>query len=188
MAPTTAGHAGPNVLEDIVSTNIVTTAPGGNFNAGRTHLRWTDGQPAGHALNVAVRTACGREVTGIIGEHKAGALAGGITCKTCRGTSAFRNAERDQFLADHRAEVAQAESYVRSRFYPPLPVEYGALAVQAIHAVNDGDPYTLIPLGEHLDPLPRDAVDGKVTAARLVQILHLGHLIDDEAADLAYLD
>lgn len=86
------------------------------------------------------------------------------------------------------AQIAQAEAYVRTRFFPPLPVEYGALAVEAVELVNAGDPYARISVAG-LNPAPREtAEDGTVTAARLVSVLRLEHLIDDEASDLAYLE
>lgn len=132
-------------------------------------------------------TACGRKVDGITGTHEAGSLPAGL-CKNCRRTELFRTVAADWFRTEHAAEIAQAESFVRSRFFPPLPVAYGELAVRAVHAVNGGDPYLRLDV-DHLNPKPRaTGPDGKVTAARLVADLRLSHLIDDDAADIAYLD
>ena len=77
------------------------------------------------------------------------------------------------------AQVAQAEAYVRSRFYPPLPVEYGALAVEAVDLVNDGKGDVELDVG-HLNPIPRDAEDGKISALALVYALRLDHLVHPE--------
>jgi hypothetical protein len=79
--------------------------------------------------------------------------------------------------------VAQAEAYVQSRFYPPLPSEYGALAVQAVDACNEGDLYREFAVG-HLNPTPRYTdEDGNVTAAALVEVLRLGHMIEEDFDD-----
>lgn len=76
--------------------------------------------------------------------------------------------------------LAQAEAYVRTRFYPPLPVEYGALAVEAVERVNTWDDEPLDVTG--LDPLPRAAyvMDERVYVqpTDLVDALRLHHLID----------
>lgn len=86
---------------------------------------------------------------------------------------------------EYQRQVAQAEAYVRTRFYPPLPVEYGALAVQAVEAYNDEGGLATIALPADLPILPRGAYeeDGEilVTAAHLVEVLRLEHLIEDEA-------
>ncbi len=152
-----------------------------------THLLRHDGQPGEHGLSVAAVTACGREVTGYAGYHAGGYLPASVACRNCHRTSAFRDAADAVWVAEHAAEIAQAESYVRSRFYPPLPTAYGELAVRAVHAVNEGDPYAELDV-TGIDPQPAAARDGKVTAARLVSALRLSHLIDDEASDIAYLD
>lgn len=87
--------------------------------------------------------------------------------------------------------IAEAEAYVASRFFPPLPREYGALAVQAVDAVNAGDE-TPIDLPQYLNPKPREAyVDLDRTGPEdpelwvcdprvLVDILHLHHLIESQ--------
>ena len=80
------------------------------------------------------------------------------------------------------ALVAQAESYVRTRFFPPLPIEYGALAVEAVERVNAGDDTPLDVTG--LNPQPRGTydVDGHdhVDPRDVIQALRLWHLIDED--------
>lgn len=78
--------------------------------------------------------------------------------------------------------LMEARAYVQSRFFPPLPVEYGDLAVQAVDAVNGGYPFTLLDVSD-LDLQPRGTVDGKVTALHLVEVLHLIHLLDTDDED-----
>lgn len=154
-----------------------------------THLAAAQAETLASLVSRAhlTETACGRKVDGITGTHEAGSLPAGL-CKNCRRTELYRTVAAEWFRTEHAAEIAQAESYVRSRFFPPLPAEYGELAVRAVHAVNDGDPYRRFDVG-HLNPEPRGTgPDGKVTAARLVEVLRLSHLIDDDAADIAYLD
>lgn len=74
--------------------------------------------------------------------------------------------------------VIQAEAYVRSRFYPPLPHEYGRLAVEAVDAVNEGNPEHRLDVSG-LNPQPRQTdEDGTVRADALVEILRLEHLIE----------
>lgn len=80
--------------------------------------------------------------------------------------------------------VAQAEAYVRSRFYPPLPVEYGVLACEAVDACNAGTPDEEIDVSD-LNPQPRAAYDDGdgntvVTARDLVAVLRLEHLLAEE--------
>lgn len=91
----------------------------------------------------------------------------------------------DQILAEARTGlVASAESYVQSRFYPPLPRAYGALLVEAIETVNahsDG----LIELPEGLNPVPRGAVEDSegvlfIGARELVRILRAEHVLAGE--------
>jgi hypothetical protein len=128
--------------------------------------------------------ACGRRLAGWIGTHEAGPLASHL-CKNCQRTRAFTAAEQVLWERDNRSRIIDAMAYVTSRFYPPLPAEYGALAVRAVDAVNDGDPYVEIVLPAGLNPLPHDAhvLEGKyvIFAVRLVQALRLDHMIDDEA-------
>lgn len=85
-------------------------------------------------------------------------------------------------MAADAALVAQAEAYVRSRFFPPLPAEYGGLAVEAVERVNAGDDTPLDVTG--LNPQPRAAydVDGHdhVDPRDLVDALRLWHLIDSD--------
>jgi len=173
-------------VEVTVSIKLITTRT-------KTHLLAADAVPtklvpAFQPFDQRARTACGASVDGLSGEHVAGHLPGSITCGLCRRTSLFAKLADEQWVREHRREIAQAEAYVRSRFFPPLPSEYGELAVRAVHAVNEGDPYARFKVG-HLNPEPKGtAADGTVTAARLVEVLRLSHLIDDDASDIAYLD
>jgi hypothetical protein len=80
-----------------------------------------------------------------------------------------------------REVVAEATAYVTSRFYPPLPAEYGLLAVQALEAY-DQNPDAVIALPPTLNPLPRQAyeIDGgeiRVQAIALIQALRLEHML-----------
>lgn len=91
----------------------------------------------------------------------------------------------ESILAEARTGlVASAESYVQSRFYPPLPRAYGALLVEAIEVVNEcGD--GLVQLPDDLNPLPRAAVadvNGThfVGARELVRILRAEHVLAGE--------
>lgn len=75
--------------------------------------------------------------------------------------------------------VVQAEAYVQTRFFPPLPYEYGALAIEAVDACNDGDPYYEISLPHYIPVKPKAADEmGNITAAALVSALRLEHLVD----------
>jgi hypothetical protein len=83
---------------------------------------------------------------------------------------------------ENAARIAQATAYVRSRFYPPLPHEYGPLAVDAVDLLNAGDTEAMIDVS-HLPIQPRGTTeDGFVSAVRLVEVLRLEHMIehDDE--------
>lgn len=80
-------------------------------------------------------------------------------------------------------QIVSAECYVRSRFYPPLPVEYGRLAVEAVDAVNRDEPEATFDVSD-LNPQPRGTdEDGMVTAAVLVEVLRLEHMIDQPCPD-----
>jgi hypothetical protein len=80
------------------------------------------------------------------------------------------------------ARIAEAEAYVQSRFYPPLPVEYGALAVEAVERVNAGDDTPLDVTGLPVTPKAAYEVDGHlhITPEELVDALRLWHLIDTD--------
>lgn len=88
---------------------------------------------------------------------------------------------QDELRADRPAMVA----YVTSRFYPPLPREYGPLAARAVQAWRAGRPDWLLPVG-HLAMVPRNvtrmvgAEHQVVRADALVLALRLGHLIEDD--------
>lgn len=76
--------------------------------------------------------------------------------------------------------TAEAEAYVRTRFYPPLPWEYGALAVEAVEACNGLQPDARIYV-EDLPIVPRGMdEDGYITAGELVSALRLEHMIDTD--------
>lgn len=81
--------------------------------------------------------------------------------------------------------VAEAECYVRTRFYPPLPYEYGEYAVQAVDACNEGEPEREIMLDPNLPMWPKAATfdeSGSVScsAEGLVDALRLWHMVDEE--------
>ena len=61
--------------------------------------------------------------------------------------------------ARYSMQIAQAESYVRTRFFPPLPVEYGRLAVEAVEACWDSEPDRPLDV-TGLNPEPRGSYDG----------------------------
>lgn len=87
--------------------------------------------------------------------------------------------------ADERRDLPQAEAYVASRFYPPLPREYGALAIIAVREYREYGPEAHVNLPGDLNPLPRqtrldDDGDLFVEAAHLIEILRLDHLIADD--------
>ena len=79
------------------------------------------------------------------------------------------------------ARVAQAEAYVRTRFFPPLPVEYGDLAVEAVDRVNSGDDTPLDVTGLAVRPRASYDVDGHehIAPLDLVEALRLQHMLDD---------
>lgn len=93
------------------------------------------------------------------------------------------NAKRHAAAA-RRERVRDASLYVTTRFYPPLPAEYGELAVQALEQwAEHGDVGNVI-VPDHLNPKPRTAYRGqdgtiRVLAHDLIGILRIGHLIDD---------
>lgn len=85
--------------------------------------------------------------------------------------------------------LVEAECYVRVRFYPPLPFEYGAYAVQAIDACAEGEPERQIMLDPTLSIHPARASHDEsgsvsVKAEDLVDALHLWHMVE-EAHDCA---
>lgn len=97
-----------------------------------------------------------------------------------------------QFLTlndDEKRDLPQAEAYVATRFFPPLPHEYGALAIIAVREYREHGPEAHVNLPADLNPLPRQTStdeDGDlfVEAAHLIEILRLEHLIlDDEDED-----
>lgn len=84
-----------------------------------------------------------------------------------------------------QAEAVGARAYVRSRFYPPLPVEYGDLAVIAVREYREHGPRARVNLPADLNPLPRDlGVDDDgdlyVEAADLIRALRLEHMVADD--------
>lgn len=84
------------------------------------------------------------------------------------------------------SRVIAAECYVRTRFYPPLPYEYGRYAVDAVDACNDGDYQREIPLDPDLPIHPRQATrdeSGSVScsAEGLIDALRLWHMVEEEA-------
>ena len=89
---------------------------------------------------------------------------------------------------EDRQSVMEARAYVASRFYPPLPHEYGDLAVIALREYREHGPESHVNLPEDLNPLPRETrrdEDGDlyVEAATLIDILRLGHMLDYDDED-----
>lgn len=85
--------------------------------------------------------------------------------------------------------VADAELYVRTRFFPPLPHQYGSYAVEAVDACNAGDFEQEILLDPELPLHPRGATfdeSGSVsaTAEQLVDALRLWHMVEPEADEI----
>jgi hypothetical protein len=82
-------------------------------------------------------------------------------------------AERER----RRQKLLAARAYVTSRFYPPLPVTYGDLAVEAVEACQAGDVDRFVELSPDLNPLPRGYEDRNgvlgIRACRLVHALRL---------------
>ena len=84
--------------------------------------------------------------------------------------------------------LAHAQAYVRSRFFPPLPSEYGGLGIEALAAVNSGEPERVITFACDLNPQPRGTVEvddnhNGVAASTLVDVLRLWHLVEDDETD-----
>lgn len=85
--------------------------------------------------------------------------------------------------------VAEAEMYVRTRFFPPLPHQYGGYAVEAVDACNAGDFEQEIMLDPELPLHPKGArhdESGSVsaTAEQLVDALRLWHMVEPEADEI----
>lgn len=72
---------------------------------------------------------------------------------------------------DPRLPVAVA--YVHTRFFPPLPAAYGALALEALDAVNEDDLGRPVLLPVDLDPKPRAAIGDAIDAGTLYHVLRL---------------
>lgn len=87
---------------------------------------------------------------------------------------------------DERQSVMEARAYVTSRFFPPLPVEYGDIAVIALREYREHGPEAHVNLPDHLNPKPRLTYrdeDGDLysEAAHLIEILRIEHMTwDDE--------
>ncbi len=89
---------------------------------------------------------------------------------------------------DREQRVAAAECYVRTRFYPPLPFEYGEYAVQAVEACNDGDETREILLDPNLELHPSAAEEHEsgsksIRAGELVDVLRLWHMVEEPCQD-----
>lgn len=113
----------------------------------------------------------------VTGRRRVGTIRRG-TCTSCGWTTPPP--------PDPRLAVAAA--YVTARFYPPLPGEYAALAVEAVDACEEGDLDRVITLPEYLNPKPRaayvgDDIEGRetwyVTARDLANVLRLDRLVDE---------
>lgn len=96
----------------------------------------------------------------------------------------IRSSEQFAAGAQRLSQIAQAEAYVASRFFPPLPREYGRLAVAAVEEVNGGDPFSIVSIPADIEIVPKGAeLVGQfyeITALRLVEVLRLTHLIADD--------
>lgn len=93
------------------------------------------------------------------------------------------NARRHAAQA-RRQRVVEATAYVTSRFYPPLPAAYGAIAVTALEEYAEHGEDGIVKLPSDLNPLPRGAYvdddgDLAVPVRNVIDALRIGHLIDD---------
>lgn len=157
-------------------------------SSGKTHLIAAEGFHGSRKERYFVRTACGREhdfVRDAVGSPWTGWHVKGeviASCVACRRTKAYPEALRQHWRYENSAEIAQAQAYVRSRFYPPLPAEYGELAVRAVQACNEGNPEARIEIPDGLNPEPRCAFRAHAKtwayAARLIEALRLSHMLE----------
>lgn len=74
------------------------------------------------------------------------------------------------------AQILSARAYVATRFFPPLPMEYGDLIVRAAEKQERGDT-SKIRIPADLNPQPRDVERGLIDSADLLRIVRLQHLI-----------
>ena len=76
-----------------------------------------------------------------------------------------------------------ARAYVTSRFFPPLPVEYGDLAVDALQVLAEYGPEAKVALPANLNPLPHGYWEEDealfVRAHVLISALRLEHMLPD---------
>lgn len=81
-------------------------------------------------------------------------------------------------------QLMEARAYVRTKFFPPLPTVYGDLACVALREYREHGPDARIGIPEGIDPTPRDIEHDDngyyVTAAELIRILRIEHMIEDE--------
>ena len=82
-------------------------------------------------------------------------------------------------------QVAQAISYVQTRFFPPLPARYGELAVTALEEAREYGLDSHVNLPEDLELLPKNIgrdEDGDlfVTAGELIRVLRLEHMLEPD--------
>lgn len=100
-----------------------------------------------------------------------------------RTTDLDGESTRETYL-DGVTALMEARAYVATRFYPPLPVAYGDLLVEALDAARRGDAGKRLDV-KGLNPQPRcAAADGTVSAADLLDILRIDpDLYTDEDED-----
>jgi hypothetical protein len=85
-----------------------------------------------------------------------------------------------------RTQVQEATLYVATRFYPPLPLIYGELAVLALEAYYAEGPSAVITLPRNLNPVPRQATYNdetntlEVRALDLIGALRITHMLSDD--------
>lgn len=75
----------------------------------------------------------------------------------------------------------------QSNFYPPLPIGYVAPTIEALDAINAGEPKKLIQLPDGIVPIPRYVVTDEngmfVNADYLIQITRTEGFLSDNDTD-----
>lgn len=91
---------------------------------------------------------------------------------------------RRNTIIARRKRVAEAEAYVVSHFFPPLPAEYGEVAVTALEEFAEHGYRGIVNLNPDLNPKPRGSYidsdgDWACPVLDVIKALRIGHLIDD---------
>ena len=86
---------------------------------------------------------------------------------------------------EEQERLIDAVHYVTCRFFPPLPVEYGPLAIIAVREYHENGPEAHVNLPADLNPMPRaarldDDGDPFIWACELVDALRIWHMVDDD--------